>query len=91
MFKGGTRDYIIINKQDRASRSSNEREHHFAFAKSLLKEAMKFILHKCFFSIGNIIMIQLIEIPMESDPVPFFVNHFLAHKKACNNHCSKHQ
>ena len=27
-------------------------------------------------------MIQVIEIPMESDPTPFFANHFLAHKEA---------
>ena len=52
MFKGGTRDYIIINKQGGASWSSKKRWHHFAFTKSLLKEAIKFILHNCFSSIG---------------------------------------
>ena len=52
MFKGGTRDYIIINKQGGASWSSKKRGHHFAFTKSLLKEAIKFILHNCFSSIG---------------------------------------
>ena len=35
-----------------------------------------------FFSIGNIIMIQVIGILMGSDPAPFFANLFLAHKKA---------
>ena len=68
VFKG---DYMIINKQGCASWSS----------KSLLKEAIKFPLHDCFFSIGNITMIQVIEIPMESDPATFFANLFLAHKE----------
>ena len=40
VFKGGTRDYIIINKQGCASWSSKNRGHHFVFTKSLLKEAI---------------------------------------------------
>ena len=82
MFKGGNRGYITINKQSCASWSSKKRGHHFVFTKSLLKEAIRFLLHNCFFSIGNILMIQLIGIPMESDPAPFFANLFLAHKEA---------
>ena len=78
VFKG---DYKIINKQGCASWSSKKRGHHFVFTKSLLKEAIKFPLHDCFFSIGNITMIQVIEIPMESDPATFFANLFLAHKE----------
>ena len=35
--------------------------------KSLLQEAIQFLLHNCSFSIGNIIMIQVIGIPMGSD------------------------
>ena len=82
MFKGGTRDYIIIHKQRFASWSSKKRRHHFVFTKSLLKEAIKFLLHNCFSSIGNITMIQVIGIPMGSEPAPFFANLFLAHKEA---------
>ena len=81
VFKGGTRDYIIINKQGCASWSSRKRGHHFVFTKSLLKEAIKFILHDCFFSIGNMTVIQVIGIPMGSDPAPLFANLFLAHKE----------
>ena len=68
VFKGGTRDYIIINRQGCAPWSSKKRGHHFVFTKSVLKEAIKFLLHNCFFSIENIIMIQVIGIPMGSDP-----------------------
>ena len=82
MFKGCTRDYIIINKQGCASWSSKKRGHHFVFTKPLLKEAIKFLLHNCFFSIGNIILIQVTGIPVGSDPAPFFANLFLAHKEA---------
>ena len=76
MFKRRTGDYIVINKQGCASWSSKKRWHHFVFTKSLLKEAVKFVLHNCFFSIGNIIMIQLIEIPMGADPAPFLQTPF---------------
>ena len=48
VFKGVTRDYIVINKQGCASWSSKKREYYFAFAKSLLKEAIKFLSHNCF-------------------------------------------
>ena len=82
MFKGGTRDYIVISKQGCASWSSKKRGHHFVFTKSLLKEAIAFLLHNCFFSIGNIIMIQVTGIPVGHDLAPFFTNLFLAHKEA---------
>ena len=72
VFKGGTRDYIIISKRGCASWPSKKRGHHFVFTKSLLKEPIKFLLHNCFFSIRNITMIQVIGIPMRSDPAPFF-------------------
>ena len=82
MFKGGTRGYIIINKEGCASWSPKKKGHYFVFTKSPLKEAIKFILHNCFFGIGNIIMIQVTGISMGSDPTTFFANLFLAHKKA---------
>ena len=65
MFKGGTRDYIVINKQGCASWSSKKMEKDFDFTRSLLKEAIKFILQNCFFSIGNITMILVIGIPWD--------------------------
>ena len=70
MFKGRTRDYIIINKQGYALWSSKKRGHHFVFTKSLLKEAIKLLLHNCFSSFGNIIVIQVTG------------NLFLVHKEA---------
>ena len=67
VFKGVTRDNIIISKQGCASQSSKKRGHHFVSTNPLLKEAIKLLLHNCFFSIGNIIKIQVIGIPMGSD------------------------
>ena len=57
VFKGGTRDFIVINKQGCVSWSSKKRGHHFIFTKLFPKEAIKFILNNCFSSIANIIMI----------------------------------
>ena len=68
--KGGTTDYIIINKQGCASWSSKKTGHHFVFIKSLLKEAI------------TQAMTQGIGIPMGSDPAPIFANLFLTHKEA---------
>ena len=83
VFKWGTRDYIVINKQGCASWSSQESVHHFVFTKLLLKEATKVPLQNCFFSVGNIIIVQVITIPMGSDPSePFFTNLFLAYNEA---------
>ena len=82
MFKEGIRDDVVINKQVYSSWSSNKRGHDLAFTKSLLKEAIKFLLHNCFFSLRNIIMIQVIGIPIWSDPAQFFANLFLAQKEA---------
>ena len=56
--------------------------HHFVLTKSLLKEAIKFLLRNCFFSIGNIIMIHVIGIPVGYEPASCFANLFLAHKEA---------
>ena len=42
-----------------------------------LKEAVKSIVTRCFFAVGNIIMRQTIGIPMGIDPAPFWANLFL--------------
>ena len=82
VFKGGTRDYITVSKQGCASWSSKKRGYHLLFTKSLLKETIKLYLHNCFFSIGNIIMIQVVGISIGFEPAPFLADLFLAHKEA---------
>ena len=76
VFKGGTRDYIVINKQGCDHGNLRKGGHHFVFTKSLLTEAMKLLLRNCFFSTGNIIMIQVTGIPMGSDPEQFYQTSF---------------
>ena len=65
-----------------AYHKKKKRGRHFVFTKSLFKETLKFLLHNCFFSIGNIIMIQVLQIPIGSEPASFFANLFQAHKEA---------
>ena len=48
-------------------KEKEKRGRHFVFTKSLFKETLKFLLHNCFFSIGNI-MIQVHQIPIGSEP-----------------------
>ena len=49
VFKGGTRVYIVINKEGCASWSWKNRGNHVVFTKSLLKEGITFFLRNCFF------------------------------------------
>ena len=78
VFKGGTRDYIVIDEKGNASWSTKRKGYKYVFTKDLLKEAIKFLVYNSFFSFGNIILRQIIGIPMGSDPAPFFANLFLA-------------
>ena len=45
MFKGGNRDYIVINKQGCTSWSSDKRWHHFICTKSLFKKKQQNFFH----------------------------------------------
>ena len=78
MFKGGTRDIIAVNYAGNSFWSTKQRGHTFFFTKTSLKEAIKYLLHNCYFSFGNVCLKQTIGIPMGTDPAPFFANLFLA-------------
>ena len=47
------------------------------FTKSSLKDAVSFLIQKCYFTIGNLAFKQDIGIPMGIDPAPFWANLFL--------------
>ena len=78
VFKGGTRDVISIDGLGNPSWSTTKKGKTFSFSKTSLKEAIRYILNNCYFSFGNILLRQIIGIPMGTDPAPFFANLFLA-------------
>ena len=47
------------------------------FTKNTLKDTVQYLITKCFFTVGNIVMLQIIGIPMGIDPAPFWANLFL--------------
>jgi len=49
------------------------------FTKQKVKDAVKYLLSHCFFTVGKNVFQQIIGIPMGSDPAPFFANLFLYH------------
>ena len=76
-FKGGTRNKISINHFGEAQWDTNPPKSSFHFTKTSLIEAVKFLITNCFFMVGNVLLRQIIGIPMGSDPAPFFANLFL--------------
>ena len=47
------------------------------FSADLLKQCVDFLINNAFFRVGDLIFRQVIGIPMDSDPAPFFASLFL--------------
>ena len=47
------------------------------FNEKKVKDAVKYLIETCFFTIGNLVFRQSIGMPMGSDPAPSFANLFL--------------
>ena len=74
-FEGGNWKFVSVDGH--VAKWAKERRSGVAvFAKSTLKKAVKYLLQNCFCKLGNRIFRQLIGIPMEPDPAPFFANLF---------------
>ena len=77
-FKGRTLDYLGISNSGEA-KWYKKRPKTFFFTKTSIKEAIKFLIENCYFTLGSYVLRQIIGIPMGSDPAPFFANLFLFH------------
>ena len=75
-FNGGNRELISVTKSG-ARWVTKPSSHGITFTKSTLKEAIKYLMENCFFTLGDRIFRQTIGIPMGSDPAPFMANLFL--------------
>ena len=75
-FKGGDKKYIEVNKY-RAKWVSLRHASNVTFDKRSLKLAINYLLDNCYFNIGDIVLRQVVGIPMGSDPAPFMANLFL--------------
>ena len=74
-FKGGRKKYIsFVGKTAFWVGKTRSKQ---CFSKSSLKEAVKFLIESCYFTVGNLLVRQTIGIPMGIDPAPFWANLYL--------------
>ncbi len=77
VFDAGNCKYIAISKHEKAYWSKTKPKSSVSFTQNSLKTAMKHLIKNCFFKAGDIVMCQVIGIPMGIDPAPFWANLFL--------------
>ena len=75
-FDGGESKFIQFKKIG-ACWVNEVNKNCFSFNKQQMKDAVSYLLSNCYFTVDHKIFYQIIGIPMESDPVPFFANLFL--------------
>ena len=75
VFKGGNNRFIIISVKQ-AFWGSRKRYKQY-FTNKSLKATIKNLILNCYFTVGNVVMKQIIGIPMGIDPAPFWANLFL--------------
>ena len=75
-FNGGSRDYLSVTKSG-ARWVNKPSVHGITFTRESFKDAVKYLMQNCLFTLGDKIFRQVIGIPMGSDPAPFMANLFL--------------
>ena len=75
-LEGGTRDYVTIYNSG-AFWSKFKSKTGRPYSIQEIKSCLEFLINNSFFQVGYKIFRQVIGIPMESDPAPFFANLFL--------------
>ena len=75
VFKGCKRKYIAFNNYNAYWTSKKIGKSYFT--KACLKLCIKHLITSCYFEIGNILLTQIIGIPMGIDPAPFWANLYL--------------
>ena len=76
VFKGGSRKFIAFNDYGSAFWAKKRLGKRF-FTKNSLKLVVKHLIVNCHFQVGNLLLCQIIGIPMGIDPAPFWANLYL--------------
>ena len=76
VFKGGKAKVIRFNEY--GAFWSKKRNGKNFFTKNSLKFVVKYLIKNCYFQIGDLLLSQIIGIPMGIDPAPFWANLFLS-------------
>lgn len=75
-FQGGTHEQLSLSKSGARWVSKNNKSG-LRFSRVKFKEALKYLMEHCYFTLGDKVFRQAIGIPMGSDPAPFMANLFL--------------
>ena len=75
-FNGGNKNFIRLDKNGKAFWGKKVKGS-LGFSKPSLKRAVSHLIQNCYFNVGNVVMKQIIGIPMGIDPAPFWANLFL--------------
>lgn len=75
-FKGREDKHIAVTKYG-AKWVTDTSKYDLVFDMDKIKDALKYLMSSCFFTLGNLLFKQVIGIPMGSDPAPFMANLFL--------------
>ena len=75
-FQGGTHEQLSLAKYGVKWVSKNNRSG-LRFTRSMVKDALEYLMGNCYFTFGDKVFRQVIGIPMGSDPAPFMANLFL--------------
>ena len=75
-FTGGTHKLISVTSSG-ARWVTRKSKVGLTFDKNSFKDAIKYLMENCFFTLGEKLFRQIIGIPMGSDPAPFMANLFL--------------
>ena len=77
VYDAGSCKYIVISAFGNVYWAKKKPKTSTSFSRNSLKDALKHLVRKCYFTVGNTIMRQAIGIPMGIDPAPFWANLFL--------------
>ena len=72
-FSAGRKKYIAFSNKS-AYWTNNKWN---SFTKTFLKTAVKHLITECYSTIGDIVLLQIIGIPIGIDPAPFWANLYL--------------
>ena len=79
-FAGCSKSKIIVTPYStywQHDEKKNNAKESISFSKAEVKNAIKYLIENCFFSVGIYVFCQIIGIPMGTDPAPFMANFFL--------------
>ena len=80
-FQGGTHEQLSLTKYGAKWVSKNNRSG-LRFTRSMVKDALEYLMGNCNFTFGDKVFRQVIGIPMGSDPAPFIANLFWYYYKS---------